>query len=545
MEYQKLNYINDIFKQFLIKNPNSFSELILYLYEDNVLNEKSIQDFLINHYLCRNQNISFKENWQIIKFFLLRDIVSDESDNNSEFKNNISYNLFLICLKNFNNFINNDNEIKNQFINYSEVIFDMNCILKCLNYKFDKENIQKEFFLLYDCIVKLKEKILQLNNRILFNILKDFPNFQNKIIEKNLFKEEFKNNMNKICTLNKNNFLNEKNILNNLNLKLNFSHNQNIHTLFSNYNKTKLEIKKILNLDFFKQKINEFFPGNTIKKLGSYPLGLIPSLNNNNITIDLMIFGDIKNNKIIIKSFEEILKCFSLINEFDFEFSFLNTNNIIKNYIQVLFKNKNLKDFSNQKLNLRIYCYNQIFWYSSTIIEKLYINQNIRAIHIFYNQILIEYLNFLKNNFELIILILNFLTLKYGLIKERKKGKFNYFNCKIPQINSILIKNNTILFYPEFDKESILKINNMEIKKIISEFSDFLNDYFSYILKLNNCNIEYNYCFNEDNFNNENFIFNRGIIDNRYINLNKENINELKKKIEIFNLFKKNIIVDN
>ena len=85
----------------------------------------------------------------------------------------------------------------------------------------------------------------------------------------------------------------------------------------------------------------------------------------------------------------------------------------------------------------------------------------------------------------------------------------------------------------------------MEIKKIISEFSDFLNDYFSYILKLNNCNIEYNYCFNEDNFNNENFIFNRGIIDNRYINLNKENINELKKKIEIFNLFKKNIIVDN
>ena len=105
MEYQKLNYINDIFKQFQIKNPNSFSELILYLYEDKVINEKSIQDFLINHYLCRNQNISFKENWQILKFFLLRDIVSD---NNSEFKNNISYNLFLICLKNFNNFINND-----------------------------------------------------------------------------------------------------------------------------------------------------------------------------------------------------------------------------------------------------------------------------------------------------------------------------------------------------------------------------------------------------------------------------------------------------
>ena len=52
------------------------------------------------------------------------------------------------------------NEIKNQFINYSEVIFDMNCILKCLNYKFEKQNIQKEFFLLYDCIVKLKEKIL-------------------------------------------------------------------------------------------------------------------------------------------------------------------------------------------------------------------------------------------------------------------------------------------------------------------------------------------------------------------------------------------------
>ena len=542
MEYQKLNYINDIFKQFLIKHPNSFSELILYLYEDNVINEKSIQDFLINHYLCRNQNISFKENWQILKFFLLRDIVSD---NNSEFKNNISYNLFLICLKNFNNFINNDNEIKNQFINYSEVIFDMNCILKCLNYKFDKENIQKEFFLLYDCIVKLKEKILQLNNRILFNILKDFPNFQNKIIEKNIFKEECKNNMNKICTLNKNNFPNEKNILNNLNLKLNFSHNQNIHTLFSNYNKTKLEIKKILNLDLFKQKLNEFFPGNTIKKLGSFPLGLIPSLNNDNLTIDLMIFCDIRNNKIIIENFDKILKCFSLINDFDFELSFLNTKNEIKNYIQVLFKNKNINEFKNQKLNLRIYCYNQIFWYSSTIIEKLYINENIRAIHIFYSQILIENLNFLKNNFELVILILNFLTEKFGLIKERKKGKFNYFNCKIPQINSILIKNNLVLFYPEFDKETILKINNMDVKKIIFEFSNFLNDYFSYILQLNNCNIEYNNCFEKDNFKNENFIFNRGIIDNRYIHLNNEQINDFKKRIKFFNLFKANINLNN
>ena len=47
-----------------------------------------------------------------------------------------------------------------------------------------------------------------------------------------------------------------------------------------------------------------------------------------------MIFGDIKNNKIIIKSFEEILKCFSLINEFDFEFSFLNT----KNKLKIIFK---------------------------------------------------------------------------------------------------------------------------------------------------------------------------------------------------------------
>ena len=543
MESQNLNYINEIFNQFQIKTPNSFSELILFLYEDKVIKEKALQDFLINLYLSRNPNINFKENWQILKFILLRDIISN---NNSEFKTNISFNLFLICLKNFNKYVKNDEEIKNQFMNYIEVIFDMNCILKCLNYKIEKLYIQKELFLLNDYIVKLKEKILKLNNRILFNIIKDIPNTQNKIIEKTIFEEESKNNNNKINILNEDNDSpNENNLLTTPYLNQNISLHQNLHKLLSICNKTKLEIKKILNLDLFKQKINEYFPGNIIKKLGSFPLGLIPSFNNDNIIIDLMIFGDIKNNKIIIENFEEILKCFSLINEFDFEFSFLNTKKEIKNYIQVSFKNKNINEFKNQKLNLRIYCYNQIFWYSSTIIEKLYINENIRAIHIFYSQILIENLNFLKSNFELVILILNFLTQKFGLIKERKKGKFNYFHCKIPQINSILIKNNKILFYPEFDKDSIVKINNMDVKKIIFQFSDFLNDYFSYILQLNNCNIEYNYCFEKDNFNNENFIFNRGIIDNRYINLKKENINELKKKIEIFNLFKKNIIVDN
>ena len=543
MESQKLNFINEIFNQFQIKTPNSFSELILFLYEDKVIYEKSLQDFLINLYLSRNQNINFKENWQILKFILLRDIISN---NNSEFKNNMSFNLFLICLKNLNNIINNDEEIKNQFMNYIEVIFDMNCILRFLNYNFEKQNIKKELFLLNEIIVQLKEKTLKLNNRILFNILKDIPNFQNNIFEKKLVEEESKNDNNKITIINENNdFPKEKNLINTSYLNQNISLNQNLHKLVANCNKTKLEIKKILNLDLFKQKLNELFPGNTIKKLGSFPLGLIPSLNNDNLTIDLMIFCDIRNNKIIIENFDKILKCFSLINDFDFELSFLNTKNEIKNYIQVLFKNKNINEFKNQKLNLRIYCYNQIFWYSSTIIEKLYINENIRAIHIFYSQILIENLNFLKNNFELVILILNFLTEKFGLIKERKKGKFNYFNCKIPQINSILIKNNLVLFYPEFDKESILKINNMDVKKIIFEFSNFLNDYFSYILQLNNCNIEYNNCFEKDNFKNENFIFNRGIIDNRYIHLNNEQINDFKKRIKFFNLFKANINLNN
>ena len=77
--------------------------------------------------------------------------------------------------------------------------------------------------------------------------------------------------------------------------------------------------------------------------------------------------------------------------------------------------------------------------------------------------------------------------------------------------------------------------------KLIFEFGDFMNNYFSYLLNQNSENEKNNLIFEFYDFRNENFIFNRENIDKRYIDLNKQELQDFKKKIKNFNYYKGNI----
>lgn len=530
MNTEKLSDIHRIFNQFQIENPNSFSSLMVFLNNENIVKDRNIQDFLIHVFIIRNHHLNFKENWLIVKFIIIRDFLHNDDLQ----KNNlISSFLYINCIDNLKKFILNDDYIKNKLENDIEVIFDMSCIYKCLfRESTEKNHIQRKFFLFFQLILELKEKILLSNNLSLYNILNDIQKFEKK---SKIKKFEFKNENNSL-TKNENNSVSSDIIMNRPFLIEN-SLSQKLEKIILKCNSTRIEINELLSFNFFKQKINELFAEHTIKKLGSFALGLFYSIDKIKYNIDLMLFYNVKKKENRINDYKTIIKNLSSIQEFNFDFSNSNIEN--KEYIPVKFKNKSISN--NKIFNLRIYFSNQLYWYSSTIIEKLYLIKNIRATHIFYSQILIEKINFLKSNFELIILILNFLNNNFHLINERKKEKFVYFNCEDPYNNSSLTENNIILFYPEFEKEVLNKINNIDMTKLIFEFGDFMNNYFSYLLNENSENEKNNLIFEFDDFRNENFIFNRGNIDKRYIDLNKQELQDFKKKIKNFNYYKGNI----
>ena len=62
MNTEKLSDIHRIFNQFQIENPNSFSLLMVFLNNENIVKDRNIQDFLIHVFIIRNHHLNFKEN---------------------------------------------------------------------------------------------------------------------------------------------------------------------------------------------------------------------------------------------------------------------------------------------------------------------------------------------------------------------------------------------------------------------------------------------------------------------------------------------------
>lgn len=604
---ENLSFYANVLENYKInKNPNLY-ELNKIIYEDSgkIKNEFIFFSFLIEIYLLKHSN-NLIENWRILKF-----LISIKSSILNENKNIFFLKIYKTCVFYINNCIEfieiNEDFCKKNIEMITEITFYYNLI----KFETDNKNENFEFKEINELIDKiylnLINKSFQIKNEFVLNILSKINNIEfetlinNKI--KNLKFQKLKedssiiiennnenDNKNNIEEKNKHSIKNEENKLNksiikkippsilhsnsfdsnsnenssekeNNKLDNNNKNNENfeqklieISSVYYNY---IYKISDLINYEKFK---NEFFNKFKLKiiSIGSFSNFVLNPFSSKCV-VDLMIWEDKK--KSLFNSLYELKQKLSNFESIQIDFS-INRNKLIEDFnvqnccLSFLIKNPYDYDLNNNKIvQINLFLNNQIYYHSSFIIGKLYNylnnkNNKIILIHFYCEDYLLNKLKILDNNYEISILILNFLQYKFKIFNPKtikNKEKFVYFKCSNELDYNYSYKNKIeydkeFCFYFDYNYENLNKINeNFSIYKLIIKFYEFIYEYFKWNILIYE-NKEYNIIkmdeelnflnkiFVDNNFAQDDFLFTRKFIDNKISNLNLNDIKKLKSK---------------
>ena len=323
--------------------------------------------------------------------------------------------------------------------------------------------------------------------------------------------------------------------------------------IFKKYTKDLVEkVNSFINYEEMKKSIKEKLPGNCLLQIGSY-LYTTPYPDPTNINVDLLIQKQ-NSGSYNIKKYFDTFETFKNISNTKSSFFCLNKDQY---FYDCLEKNKSFfhltrtdmdentiqSVYNFKTVTVHLYAYNMIYGYSSFFIKKLYSTvKNLWKLHLFYEIILLKQFPILKSNYELSLLILNFLHINYKVFSEKKEDKrFTYFAYDRSKkygflTNYPLVMQYKTLYFFEYDEDRMSFIKQISVLELAREFHKFLCKYFEYIY--NDGKLFDNK--NELNFSKENYFLDIKYIFNRYFldqNLICYKNNSTDEFIKIKNLF--------
>ena len=315
------------------------------------------------------------------------------------------------------------------------------------------------------------------------------------------------------------------------------------------------KVNDFINFEEMKKAIETKLDGNYLMQIGSF-LYMNPFPDLSNINIDLLISR--RNDcKYYIKKYFDTFEAFKNIPNIKCSFFCLNKEQY---FFECLDKNKSffhltrtdlddnqvLKVYTFKTVTVHLYAYNMIYGYSSFFIKKVYSTlKNVSKLHSFFETILLRELPFLKSNYEISLLIINFLQTNYKIFSEKcEDKKFTYFAYDKSKYHGfitnfpMLMQYKTLFFF-EFDEEKINNIKQKSLLELVNEFHKFICKYLEYIsfdgnqieFKRNEFNI-----FKENYFLDPKYIFNRIFLDKNLIKYKNNTFDEFKKIQNLFNV---------
>ena len=471
-------------------------------------------------------------------------------------KNNVMKNVY----SNFYHFLDineNDIVIPNNNIKINSSIFESN--------KKEKESniVRININNLNDSLKNDNNKINSITNNsslIKPKGKKESPPPKNNPVKKEIYQTDIKNKINVNATNDEpsNNKVN-KTIKNNLMGKyLSPENRKNVNNEIKAFRKhVKGIINKVnnfINFEEMKKAIKTKLPSNYLMQIGSF-LYMTPFPDLSNINIDLLISRQ-NNNTYYIKKYFDTFEAFKNIPNVKCSFFCLNKDQY---FYDCLEKNKSffhltrtdidddeaLSTYSFKTVTVHLYAYNMIYGYSSFFIKKLYSTlKNVGKLHLFFERILLQELPILKSNYEISILILNFLQSNYKIFSEKcEDKKFTYFAYDKSKnygflTNFPLLMQYKNLFFFEFDDQRLNTIKQKNVIDLVKEFHLFICKYFEYIfydgkkydIKRADLNV-----FREHYFLDSKYIFNRIFLDNNLISYKNNVLDEFQKIQNLFN----------
>ena len=403
----------------------------------------------------------------------------------------------------------------------------------------------------------IKSSIINNNSSSLVKpkVNKSSPPPKNNPIKKEIFQTDIKNKIN----INNDEPSNNKNIKNNLMGKyLSPENRKNVNNEIKTFGKyVKGIINKVnnfINFEEMKKAIKTKLPGNYLMQIGSF-LYMTPFPDLSNINVDLLISRQNTSNYYIKKYFDTFeafknipdIKCsFFCLNKDQYFYDCLEKNKSFFHLTRTdIGEDEALAEYSFKTVTVHLYAYNMIYGYSSFFIKKLYSTlKNIGKLHLFFERILLQELPILKSNYEISILILNFLQSNYKIFSEKcEDKKFTYFAYDKSKnygflTNFPLLMQYKTLFFFEFDDERLNTIKQKSVVELVKEFHAFICKYFEYIffdgkkydIKRADLNI-----FRENYFLDTKYIFNRIFLDNNLISYKNNVFDEFEKIRNLFN----------
>ena len=314
------------------------------------------------------------------------------------------------------------------------------------------------------------------------------------------------------------------------------------------------KVNSFINFEEMKKAIKTKLPGNYLMQIGSF-LYMAPFPDLSNINIDLLISRQ-NNSDYYIKKYFDTFEAFKNIQNIKCSFFCLNKDQYFydcleknKSFFHLtrtdLDENEVLTVYPFKTVTVHLYAYNMIYGYSSFFIKKIYSTlKNVSKLHLFFERILLQEFPILKSNYEISILILNFLQTNYKIFSEKCEDKqFTYFaydkskNYGFLTNFPLLMQYKTLYFF-EFDDAHLNDIKQKNVVDIVKEFHKFICKYFEYILydgnKFDNNRTDLN-IFRDNCFLDQKYIFNRIFLDKNLIMYKNNDFDEFKKIQNLFN----------
>ena len=310
------------------------------------------------------------------------------------------------------------------------------------------------------------------------------------------------------------------------------------------------KVNNFINFEEMKRTIKLKLPGNYLMQIGSF-LYMAPFPDLSNINIDLLISRQ-NNSTYYIKKYYDTFETFKNISNIKCSFFCLSKDQYFydcldknKSFFHLtrtdLDENEVLKVYPFKTVTVHLYAYNMIYGYSSFFIKKLYSTlKNVGKLHIFFERILLQELPILKSNYEISLLIINFLQNNYKIFSETCEEKqFTYFAYDKSKnygfsTNFPLLMQYKKLFFFEFIDEHLNAIKQKTVLDLVKEFHTFICKYFEFIFYdgINRADLN---IFRDNYFLDSKYIFNRIFLDENLIMYKNKAFDEFRNIQNLFN----------
>lgn len=278
-------------------------------------------------------------------------------------------------------------------------------------------------------------------------------------------------------------------------------------------------------IDFTNLKaiFSNYFPGHLIYLIGSVRSFLLYDTKDSPAKIDFLLLPNIyssaessskniRNHIGVFKNLNGIMGILKSINANKaLTHEFKNLDKVEDIQLENFYLNFDLVNKMNKNrhsINANLIFYDEKLKMSSDITTYVfYNNTKLQALHIFFQEILMNALKLIKTRRDLSVIILSYLNTTYdskNSVKQRYFYNLSFKGLKDGTLssskkvaknfkNSELVEESYFYWYREFSEESLNLINKIELGELIMEFLRYAINYFNYLKNQYNVKINKNF----------------------------------------------------